>query len=53
MDDDEDFEYSLLPWDVEYSASFTGGCTCDHPEESHGWGSCGVDDCPCEAGWEE
>ena len=24
------------------------GCTCDHDEDDHGWGSC-----PCEGGWEE
>ena len=29
------------------------GCTCDHEPEQHGWGSCDVEDCPCEGGWEE
>lgn len=37
----------------EYSAYFVGPCTCDHLEEEHTWGGCDVDDCPCEAGWEE
>ena len=50
--------------DWEYSASFTGPCTCP-PEcpnyednDKHSWGSCDGElpdgkDCPCEAGWEE
>ena len=37
----------------EYNAYFIGPCTCDHTEDEHSWGSCGKDDCPCEAGWEE
>jgi hypothetical protein len=32
---------------------FAGECTCEHAPEDHGWGSCGVYDCECEAGWEE
>lgn len=36
-----------------YEAHFAGPCTCDHDEEQHGWGSCDVDGCSCEAGWEE
>lgn len=34
-------------------AYFTGECTCAHEREEHTWGSCGVDGCKCEAGWEE
>jgi len=37
----------------EETAYFIGPCTCEHEDQQHGWGSCGVDDCPCEAGWEE
>jgi len=37
----------------EYNASFVGPCTCEHEEEDHGWGSCGVEGCECQAGWEE
>jgi hypothetical protein len=37
----------------EETASFVGPCTCDHEPDEHGWGSCDVDDCDCEAGWEE
>jgi hypothetical protein len=37
----------------EYQQYFVGECTCDHDRDEHGWGSCGIDDCPCEAGWEE
>lgn len=36
----------------EYPVSFSG-CSCDHEPEQHGWGSCNVDGCPCEGGWEE
>jgi hypothetical protein len=43
-DDDEGFEYSV---------SWGGTCVCDHEADEHGWGSCDVDGCPCEAGWEE
>ena len=32
---------------------FVGPCTCEHEADQHGWGSCGVEDCDCEAGWEE
>lgn len=39
--------------ELEPSASFVGTCTCDHPPEEHSWGSCDVDGCECEAGWEE
>ena len=43
--------------ECEESAAFIGPCACDHEEERHGWGSCGVEEdgkeCPCEAGWEE
>ena len=40
---------------VEYRdvVAFVGPCTCDHEEEQRGWGHCDVDDCLCEAGWEE
>lgn len=37
----------------EEQAYFTGECTCDHETEEHGWGSCDVEGCECEAGWEE
>lgn len=37
----------------EDSAHFCGHCTCEHEDEEHGWGSCDVEGCPCEAGWEE
>ncbi len=43
-------EYESLPEDHIY---FIGPCTCDHEQEEHSWGSCDVDDCECEAGWEE
>jgi hypothetical protein len=46
MEDDDEPEF-------EYSAIFAGSCTCDHEREEHGWGSCNVEDCECEAGWEE
>lgn len=36
----------------EENANFVGPCTCPHEEEEHGWGSCDVEGCPCEAGWE-
>lgn len=39
--------------DWEERAYFAGPCTCEHAKEKHGWGSCDVEDCPCEAGWEE
>jgi len=39
--------------DYEGQAYFVGPCTCDHEEEEHGWGCCNVEDCECEAGWEE
>jgi len=39
--------------DFEYSTYFAGPCTCDHEEDAHGWGSCDVEGCTCEAGWEE
>lgn len=32
---------------------FAGDCTCEHIPEVHGYGSCGFEDCECEAGWEE
>lgn len=28
-------------------------CTCEHEPGEHGWGSCDVDGCLCEGGWEE
>ena len=34
--------------DYEYPIYFIGPCTCEH-----GWGSCDVDGCECEAGYEE
>lgn len=37
----------------EDTAYFSGKCTCQHSEEKHTWGSCGVLNCECEAGWEE
>lgn len=47
---DEDGEW-LCEW--EEQSYFTGNCTCDHEREDHSWGNCDVDDCECEAGWEE
>jgi hypothetical protein len=41
-------------WDIpEDHIGFYGPCICEHDEEAHGWGSCDVDGCTCEAGWEE
>lgn len=37
----------------EQATYLEGPCTCLHPLEDHGWGGCGVDGCPCEAGWTE
>lgn len=48
MEDEDDG--GALPEDA---AVFSGPCTCEHEPEQHGWGSCGVDGCACEAGWEE
>jgi len=45
VDEDEEFP--------DYEPYFTGTCTCDHTPNEHGWGGCNVDDCKCEAGWEE
>lgn len=45
MDEDDESEWGEHP-------SFFG-CTCDHEPEQHGWGSCNVDDCECDGGWEE
>ena len=36
----------------EEQTYFTG-CTCEHDEESHGWGRCEADGCDCQGGWEE
>jgi hypothetical protein len=48
-DDDRDEDY-ILPED---HLTFAGPCTCDHERDEHGWGCCDVEDCPCDAGWEE
>lgn len=32
---------------------FAGHCSCEHYKGQHSWGSCGVEGCDCEAGWEE
>ncbi len=37
----------------EEHAYFCGPCTCEHDQDEHGWGSCDVEGCLCEAGWEE
>ena len=37
----------------EIPVYFDGPCTCEHDEEEHTWGCCGVDGCECEAGWTE
>lgn len=47
LDDDDDYD---CPEDHVF---FGGFCTCEHEKEQHGWGSCDVDGCECEAGWEE
>ncbi len=41
--------------ELEYdgNAYFEGPCTCEHDQDAHGWGSCEVEGCPCEAGWTE
>lgn len=39
--------------EFEETVYFCGPCTCEHDQEEHGWGSCNVKDCKCEAGWEE
>lgn len=44
-DDDEE-------WGEE-AVYFEGPCTCDHETGEHGWGSCDVEGCDCEAGWTE
>ena len=49
----EDYEDS---WD-DYSSAFMfpgddQECTCEHETIEHGYGSCDVDGCPCEAHWE-
>ena len=43
-------------WD-DYSSEFMfpgddHECTCDHETIEHGYGSCDMDDCPCEAHWQ-
>jgi hypothetical protein len=42
----------MADW-TEVDVAFIGPCTCEHAPEEHGWGSCDVEGCPCEAGWEE
>lgn len=37
----------------DYPTEFIGPCTCEHPRDDHGWLECDVDDCECEAHWEE
>jgi hypothetical protein len=34
-------------------AFFAGECTCEHEEDMHSWGECGLNGCDCKAGWEE
>jgi hypothetical protein len=48
MADDEDEQ----EWG-DGATSFVGPCTCDHDADEHTWGHCDVEDCECEAGWEE
>jgi hypothetical protein len=48
IEDDEDCEDE----EYEYNATFVD-CTCDHESTEHGWGSCDVEGCLCEGGWEE
>lgn len=47
--------YDTHETDVPYEAqpTFDGECGCPHPTDEHGWGSCAVENCPCEAGWIE
>lgn len=52
MADNEDANVEELP-EPEDQVSFSGPCTCEHEREQHGWGSCNVEGCNCEAGWEE
>jgi len=49
--DDDDGTDDDSEW--KESCYFVGECTCSHDEQDHSFGGCGVDDCPCEAGWEE
>ena len=52
MPDEEEEEQEHQP--PEYGEpSFIGPCTCVHEPEQHGWGSCAIAGCECEAGWEE
>ena len=43
LDDYDDFD----------SAMFVGPCTCNHDMIDHGWLECDIQDCSCEAHWEE
>ncbi len=40
-------------WECPEDNTVFVDCTCEHLPDQHGWGSCDVDDCPCEGGWEE
>lgn len=41
-------DWDAIPEDFTH---FEGPCTCPHDEEAHGWGSCDIEGCDCEAGW--
>lgn len=48
--DDEDEGMPDIP---EEHVAFVGPCTCEHYPERHGWTGCNLEDCDCEAHWEE
>ena len=54
-DYDIDLTCDKEPYEDDYEdhSYFTGNCTCDHDEDRHSWGECGINDCTCQAGWEE
>jgi hypothetical protein len=45
--------YDDREWIPEETATFVGPCICEHPIDEHGYIMCSIDDCPCEAHWEE
>lgn len=45
FDEDAESDHECPPYFV--------GCTCEHDQDQHSWGHCGVEGCPCEGGWKE
>lgn len=37
----------------EAQVSFVGPCSCEHDADEHGWSGCNIEDCLCDASWEE